>query len=583
MNNWLDRLSRMKRTRTVDDKWITVQPSGQHVLIDDDGSVKGGLGGKFDGKKIQSIATPAGRSKSSEASPANNSPQSSQSTQGKYKLNLGEKQSSAYRNWTNELSKKPATESDARFNSRVRQLFSEAPNDKEALGLLKKFLNGDKSAVREVFRRYPAQDSIRTRDSGVAVKGMQYFYTTRLGNTRYEMADGSLLCKDVPIARIGAQVYDESELPGIIGDEDGEIVVTRDADEVFRPETLASFEGMAFTLGHPKDMVNPGNWKEHAHGHIQNVRRGTGDQSDLMLGDIHIKTAEGIQKVMDGQDQISMGYDAEYEQQAPGQARQHTIIGNHCASVPNGRAGIRCSIGDSTFMTTKNQGWFSQLKRAIKTKDADSLADLVDNAPSELIEPSLDLARAVNITINPAQPLPQERELGGLTTDEDGGEGGAMSIGELEKKVDALALLVQQLVNPASTATTDSDPDEEDEKKKATTDAAYHQGVVARAELIMPGVKLPEGGKLAAFKRSTMDAAFRTPEGQALLVPLVGATPDFSKMPKATLDAVFVSASEIAKSRNAAPVTTSRAAFYDSSNKNSPAALNKAFAAHWKK
>jgi len=413
---------------------------------------------------------------------------------------------------------------------------------------------------------------------------MQYFYTTRLGNTRFEMADGSLLCKDVPIARIGAQVYDESELPGIVGDEDGEIVVTRDADEVFRPETLASFEGMAFTLGHPKDMVNPGNWKEHAHGHIQNVRRGTGNQSDLMLGDIHIKTAEGIQKVMDGQDQISMGYDAEYEQQAPGQARQHTIIGNHCASVPNGRAGIRCSIGDSTFMTTKNQGWFSQLKRAIKTKDADSLADLVDNAPSELVEPSLDLARAVNITINPAQPLPQERELGGLTTDEEGGEsGGAMSIGELEKKVDALAVLVQQLINPASTSTTDSDPDEEDEKKKATTDAAYHQGVVARAELIMPGVKLPEGGKLAAFKRATMDAAFKTPEGQALLAPLVGASPDFAKMPKATLDAVFVSASEIAKSRNAVPVTTSRAAFYDSSNKNSPAALNKAFAAHWKK
>lgn len=235
-------------------------------------------------------------------------------------------------------------------------------------------------------------------------------------------------------------------------------------------------------------------------------------------------------------------------------------------------------------MTTKNQGWFSQLKRAIKTKDADSLADLVDNAPSELVEPNLDLARAVNITINPAQPLPPERELGGLTTDEEGEAGGAMSTGELEKKVDALALLVQQLINPSSVSTADSeDPDEEDEKRKSTTDAAYHQGVVARAELILPGVKLPEGGKLAAFKRSTMDAAFKTPEGQALLTPLVGDSPDFSKMPKATLDAVFVSASEIAKSRNTAPVTTSRASFYDSSNKNSPAALNKAFAAHWNK
>lgn len=412
---------------------------------------------------------------------------------------------------------------------------------------------------------------------------MQYFFTTRLGNTRFEMADGSLLCKDVPIARTGAQVYDESELEGLIGDEDGEIVVTRDADEVFRPETLASFEGMAFTLGHPKDMVNPGNWKDYAHGHIQNVRRGTGDQSDLMLGDIHIKTAEAIQQVMGGLEQISMGYDADYEQKGPGQARQHSIIGNHCAGVPNGRAGIRCSIGDSNTMAKTKQGWLTQLKRAIKTKDSATMEDLVENAPAELIEPELDLPRALNITINPAQPLPPNKELGGLTTDE-GGESGAQTTSELEAKVDALAILVQQLINPTSTATVDSDdPDEKEEKTRATTDAAYHQGVVARAELILPGVKLPEGGKLAAFKRSTMDAAFKTPEGQALLAPLVGASPDFAKMPKTTLDAVFVSASEIAKARNSAPASASRASFYDESNKNSPAALNKAFAAHWNK
>lgn len=412
---------------------------------------------------------------------------------------------------------------------------------------------------------------------------MQYFFTTRLGNTRFEMADGSLLCKDVPIARTGAQVYDESELEGLIGDEDGEIVVTRDADEVFRPETLASFEGMAFTLGHPKDMVNPGNWKDYAHGHIQNVRRGTGDQSDLMLGDIHIKTAEAIQQVMNGLEQISMGYDADYEQKGPGQARQHSIIGNHCAGVPNGRAGIRCSIGDSNTMAKTKQGWLTQLKRAIKTKDSATMEDLMENAPAELIEPELDLPRALNITINPAQPLPPNKELGGLTTDE-GENGGANTNSELEAKVDALALLVQQLINPTSTATVDSDdPEEKEEKTRATTDAAYHQGVVARAELILPGVKLPEGGKLAAFKRSTMDAAFKTPEGQALLTPLVGASPDFAKMPKATLDAVFVSASEIAKARNSAPASASRASFYDSSNKNSPAALNKAFAAHWNK
>ncbi|MDS0781351.1 hypothetical protein OSC13_25945, partial [Serratia marcescens] len=29
---------------------------------------------------------------------------------------------------------------------------------------------------------------------------MKYFFNTQLGETRYQMADGGLLCKDVPIA-----------------------------------------------------------------------------------------------------------------------------------------------------------------------------------------------------------------------------------------------------------------------------------------------------------------------------------------------------------------------------------------------
>ncbi|HER1288875.1 TPA: hypothetical protein VJI20_004414 [Salmonella enterica subsp. enterica serovar Elomrane] len=32
---------------------------------------------------------------------------------------------------------------------------------------------------------------------------MKYFFNTRLGETRYQLADGSLLCKDVPIGRTG--------------------------------------------------------------------------------------------------------------------------------------------------------------------------------------------------------------------------------------------------------------------------------------------------------------------------------------------------------------------------------------------
>jgi hypothetical protein len=42
---------------------------------------------------------------------------------------------------------------------------------------------------------------------------MKYFFKTRLGNTRFQLADGSVLFKDVPIARTGEQEYDATERP----------------------------------------------------------------------------------------------------------------------------------------------------------------------------------------------------------------------------------------------------------------------------------------------------------------------------------------------------------------------------------
>lgn len=61
---------------------------------------------------------------------------------------------------------------------------------------------------------------------------MKYFFTTRLGETRYQTADGALLCKDVPIARTGVQTYLPEEIdldPGL----DGLVHVYRTEDEVF--------------------------------------------------------------------------------------------------------------------------------------------------------------------------------------------------------------------------------------------------------------------------------------------------------------------------------------------------------------
>lgn len=181
---------------------------------------------------------------------------------------------------------------------------------------------------------------------------MKYFFDTRLGETRYQLADGSLLCKDVPIARTGTQLYSAADLPNLIPDKHGEIVVTRSPESVFDPATLASFEGMSITILHPEDddgnvrLVDPSNWKELANGHLQDIRRGTGEQSDLVLADLIVKDENAMQLIEDGLREVSCGYDAEYEQTAPGKADQVDITGNHVALVPKGRAGNRCAIGD---------------------------------------------------------------------------------------------------------------------------------------------------------------------------------------------------------------------------------------------
>ncbi|OVZ83877.1 DUF2213 domain-containing protein [Yersinia kristensenii] len=405
---------------------------------------------------------------------------------------------------------------------------------------------------------------------------MQYFYNSRLGETRFTMSDGGLLCKDVPIGRTGVQLYGGEELDDIEPDSDGEILVERTEDEVFRLETLASFEGMTFTVSHPIEDVTPDNWGRYAAGHVQNVRRGSGDQSDLMIADIVVKKAEAIKVILeDGVDQISAGYDAEYQQTARGKARQYDIIANHVALVPTGRAGKRCSIGDSKRMTMNNT-WFAKLRRAIKTKDAAAMEEAMESAPSELTsdEGSGELPKAINITINPQQPLPkQEPELDAIATTDSG---------DIESRVAAMETTLAAILEKLG-ATTDADPDEEDEGRRITSDAAYHQDVVSRAEWIVPGIKLPEGGKLASFKRTVLDAAFKTTEGEKLLKGIVGDKPDFAKMPKLSLDAAFIAASEIAKGRNNIQLnhrTTDSAA---PNRRPTAADLNKQNAAFWAK
>lgn len=398
---------------------------------------------------------------------------------------------------------------------------------------------------------------------------MKYFFKTRLGNTRFQLADGSVLFKDVPIGRTGEQEYDATERPELVPDARGKVIVRRTPEEVFSERAMASFESMAVTIGHPRDFngeiifVTPENWRQLANGHIQNVRRGQGSDSDLLLADVIVKTPEGLQAIDDGDDEVSCGYDADYEQISPGLANQSAITGNHLALVPNGRAGFRCKIGDAMPSTTKN--WFTRLLKARKTNDAAEMANLIDNPPDNMTGDNDDVSTAVTpggvvINLSPQSPMPAPTLP--VTTD---------SEEEIPAWGKALIEAVAKLT-PAAPATADEDEDEKGEEEGAVTgDAAY------RADLIQPGIQLPAKAKPTAFKRQILAAA-----DQSLVRSIVGDA-DVTSLKKATVDMAFNAVSELAKNRNTAAQTVDSFRVMTTNTTKSIAEINKAAKELWAK
>ena len=419
---------------------------------------------------------------------------------------------------------------------------------------------------------------------------MKYFFETRLGETRFRMADGSLLCKDVPIARTGSQVYLPEEID-LEPDASGTVTVWRTEDEVFSPETMASFEGVAVTLGHPEDagggilFVNPANFAELAHGHIQNVRRGTGDKADLLIADVLVKRKEAIDAIEAGLTDVSCGYDALYKQLSPGKGKQHQITGNHLAvGIDRGRAGSRCAIGDSAPSTKgsnmKQQNWFQKLANAIRTKDEDALAKLADEAPEM---PSDGMGSIPGLTINmnvPSQAtaLPADQK---TTVDEDADPEDDKKTGDEEVPAWAQALIAR--LDKLEGKTGDADPgdgektgdEDAEEDAKVTGDAAYKRNIIGDAEIICPGFQ-PASDK--GLKRQVLNQALRT--GDSLKAFGID---DFAKAPKATVDAVFKAAVEISKAKNHITPPSGKPTGDRSRGHLTPAELNKINADFWKR
>ena len=231
-----------------------------------------------------------------------------------------------------------------------------------------------------------------------------HYYGTRLSeNISRREPEGYLLCLNVPVARTGMQEYLPEEL-GLTQKElnlirlsnagstgacapcghSGMIPVYRPEEEVFSPETMASFEAVPVTNDHPAEGVDLDNIRRLQAGHAQNVRRGVGAESDLLLADLVITDERLIEAILGGKREISCGYTYELAEEN-GRYIQRRIRGNHIAVVDAGRAGSRVSIKDhkgERSTSTMKKSLTKLLARMAKDGDVETVAEFIE----EMIE-----------------------------------------------------------------------------------------------------------------------------------------------------------------------------------------------------
>ncbi|EPX8764075.1 DUF2213 domain-containing protein [Yersinia enterocolitica] len=175
------------------------------------------------------------------------------------------------------------------------------------------------------------------------------------------------------ITRAGPIEYYGHEI-GLTGsDANKKITVIRTIDELSKPETLASFNGLPFTLTHPDDgEVTATDHKDKASGHIANTRI----DGDEVACDVYLTDSVAIETLEEtGIREVSVGYEPAELVERDGKYYHINIRGNHVAGVAEGRYGPQCKLNDK-----KGKPMFKTLTDALsflkgkKLKDEDGAA-----------------------------------------------------------------------------------------------------------------------------------------------------------------------------------------------------------------
>lgn len=334
----------------------------------------------------------------------------------------------------------------------------------------------------------------------------RFLTTEKISPLKEKTPEGYLLCRDVPISRVGSFEYSAAEvgLPNI----GCAVQVWRPEEQIFNPETIASFEAKPVVIGHAR-FADPDNWREIAVGTTQNVRRGEGDKSDFLLADLLLTDRKAIEAVESGDlKEVSCGYDAD-TQETPQGIEQIGIVGNHVALVVSARCS-GCKIGDGSMTTslkTRLRKLFRDGNEDAFNEEVDKLQVQDDDAPAAAPAPA-------------PTPTLEER------------------LAKLEATVAALAKGLAQ--KPVGDADTPPVPDDDDE----LIDDPDAQAIIGDAEALCPGMKKPVGdAKGGKFTRNQIERVMRT----ALKGAGVKQFGDSSELDGKALDIAFKAAVAMSK------------------------------------
>lgn len=194
-------------------------------------------------------------------------------------------------------------------------------------------------------------------------------FGSKISDRVWKDNNGQLICHDCILSRTGYYDYLESDIIAN-GDPEKIVQVYRTPEEVFDPVSIASFENKPFCNDHPEEDVTPLNYKDLQVGYVRNVRRGTGDLADCLIGDVIVTDQDVIDLILSGEKrQLSLGYDSVIEKDANGRYLMKKIRGNHLALVDEGRAGC-ATIRDKSTVRNNLGGSHKMKKSLFKTNKA---------------------------------------------------------------------------------------------------------------------------------------------------------------------------------------------------------------------